>query len=127
MYIRIATAAAFALTITSPALANCKQELKMLEPNIVTAETGASTMPATKHQEQVITGKQESGAPETTGSTTQMVDPASPHQEQVTGERGASSAKPSQMMAEARKMADAGDEQGCMNKLAELKDMLGVK
>ena len=72
-------------------------------------------------------GKQDSGAPETTGSTTQTVDPASPHQEQVTGERGASSAKPSQMMAEARKMSDAGDEQGCMNKLAELKDMLGVK
>jgi hypothetical protein len=30
-------------------------------------------------------------------------------------------------MAEARKMSAAGDEQGCMKKAAELKDVLGAK
>jgi hypothetical protein len=31
------------------------------------------------------------------------------------------------MIVEARKMSEAGDEQGCMKKAAELKDMLGPK
>jgi hypothetical protein len=33
----------------------------------------------------------------------------------------------SQLMAEARKMSEAGNEQECMKKLAELKDILRVK
>jgi hypothetical protein len=132
MSTRIATAAAFVLTLTSPALADCNQELKALEQNVVSAETGASTsesgMPATKHQEEVLAGKQKSGEPKTTGSTAGAVEPTSPHQEQVTGKRSTQSAKhASQLMAEARKMSEAGDEQECMKKVAELKDILGVK
>ena len=79
----------------------------------------------TKHQEEVLPGKQGSGDPETTGSTG-SVQPTSPHQEQVTGAAPANE-HASQMMREARKMAEAGDEQGCMKKLAELKEALGVK
>jgi hypothetical protein len=30
-------------------------------------------------------------------------------------------------MMDARKMADAGDEKGCMNKVADLKKMMGNK
>lgn len=46
MSIRIATAAAFALTFASPALADCNQELKALEQNVVSAGSGASTSEA---------------------------------------------------------------------------------
>ncbi|MER8422023.1 hypothetical protein [Mesorhizobium sp. M1329] len=46
----------------------------------------------------------------------------------MTGNRSAESAEhPSELMAEARKMSQAGDEQGGMKKLAELKDALGIK
>ncbi|TIQ36252.1 MAG: hypothetical protein E5X48_10705 [Mesorhizobium sp.] len=132
MSIRIATASAFILAIASPAFADCGQELKALEPNVTTAETGAvpnkSGIPATKHQAEVMTGKQQGGNTEITGSTAGAVKPTTPHQEQVTGARSGQSAEhPSQLMAEARKMFQAGDERGCMKKLAELKDSLGVK
>ena len=84
--------------------------------------------PATKHQKELLAGKQRSGEPETTGSTAGAVEPTSPHQEQVTGKRSTQSAEhASQLMAEARKMSEAGDEQGCMKRLAELKDILRVK
>jgi len=129
---RINIAAAFALTFATPALADCNHELKALEQNVVSAGTGASTselgMPATKHQEEVLAGKKKSGEPETTGSTAGAVQPVSPHQEQVTGTRSTQSAEhASQLMAEARKMSEAGDEQGCMKKVVELKNILGVK
>ncbi|MEH2538896.1 MULTISPECIES: hypothetical protein [unclassified Bradyrhizobium] len=131
MSTRIVTATAFALILASPAFADCNQELKALEPNIVAAGTGASEtgMPGTKHQEEVLAGKQKSAEPETTGSTAAAVQPTSPHQEQVTSksstQKGAEQAN--QLMAEARKMSEAGDEPGCMKKAAELKDVLGVK
>jgi hypothetical protein len=127
MITRIATSVAFALTLTSPAFSDCNQELKALEQNVVSAETGASTsesgMPATKHQEELLAGKQKSG--ETTGSTAVAVEPTSPHQEQVTKQRTQGTAN--QLMAEARKMSEAGDEQGCMKKVGELKNILGTK
>ncbi|XIA66841.1 hypothetical protein ACFIOY_13635 [Bradyrhizobium sp. TZ2] len=89
MIIRTTTAVAFTAIITSPAFADCNQELKLLEQKVVSAETGASTsetgMAATKHQEELVKGKQKSGAAETTGTTARAVEPASPHQEQVTG------------------------------------------
>jgi len=131
MSTRIATVAAFALILASPAFADCKQDLKALEQNVVSAGTGASTsesgMPATKHQEEVLAGKQKSGEPETTGSTAVAVEPTSPHQEQVTGKRTQSDEHASQLMAEARQMSEAGNEQECMKKVTELKDMLGAK
>ena len=133
MSTRIVTAAAFALILAPPAFADCNQELKALEPNVVAAGTGASPsesgMPGTKHQEEVLAGKQKSAEPETTGSTAAAVQPTSPHQEQVTSKSSTqkSAEHANQLMAEARKMSEAGDEPGCMKKAAELKDVLGVK
>jgi hypothetical protein len=132
MTTRIATAVAFTLILASPAFADCNQELKILEQKVVSAETGASPsetgMAATKHQEELLAGKQKSGAPETTGTTARALEPASPHQEQVTGKRSVQGGEhATQMIVEARKMSEAGDEQGCMKKAAELKDMLGAK
>jgi hypothetical protein len=103
----------------------------MLEQKVVSAETVASTsetgMAATKHQEELLTGKQKSGAPETTGTTARAVEPVSPHQEKVTGKRSVEGGDhAAQMIVEARKMSEAGDEQECMKKAAELKDMLDL-
>jgi hypothetical protein len=70
--------------------------------------------------------KAKSSAPETTGTTARAVEPASPHQEKVTGKRSAEGGDhAAQMIVEARKMSEAGDEQGCMKKAADMKDMLG--
>ena len=126
------TATAIALTFAFPAFADCSTELKMLEQKVVSAETGASTsqsgMPATEHQEQVLPGKQDGTDPGTTASTGGAVKPTSPHQEQVTGKRAEDSAgHASQLLADARKLSESGDEQGCMQKAAELKQMLGAK
>lgn len=131
MLIRLIAATAVPLLLTVPAFADCSQELAKLEQTVVSAETGASGnksgVPVTKHQEEVMAGKQKQGVgTETTGSTGTETKAISPHQEQVTGKRtGESADKPSQIMAEARKMAQAGDEQGCMKKLAEIKDLIG--
>ncbi|TIP53209.1 MAG: hypothetical protein E5X56_33495, partial [Mesorhizobium sp.] len=84
MSIRIVSASALVFAFASPAFADCGQELKVLEPNVITAETGASPnksgIPATKHQEEVMAGKQQGGNPETTGSTAGDVKPTTPHQ-----------------------------------------------
>ena len=131
MSMRIIAATVLPLLLAGPAFANCSQELQKLEQATVSAETGASTnkagVPVTKHQEEAMRGTQKGVSQETTGSTGQ-VKAASPHQEQVMGERTAQSGeRASQLMTEARKMADAGDEQGCANKLAEIKNVLGQK
>ena len=129
MSVRLATITAVAFLVASPALADCKQDLAMLEQPAVSAETGASTdksgMPVTQHQEQVMPGKQTTSG-ETTGSTSNKIEAISPHQEQVTGgAAGGSADQVAQMMTEARKLADAGDEAGCMSKVTELKGLLG--
>lgn len=90
MLIRFFTiAAAGTLLFAAPAVAHCQQELSDLEQPAVSAETGAATdnsgMPATKHQEEVLSGKQQQSGTETTGTTTGTVEAISPHQKQVTG------------------------------------------
>jgi hypothetical protein len=131
MSMRIIAATALPLLLAAPAFADCSQELQKLEQATVSAETGASTkagVPVTKHQEEVMRGTQKGVSQETTGSTSGQVKAVSPHQEQVMGERTAQGGeRASQLMTEARKMANAGDEQGCANKLAEIKNLLGQK
>ena len=104
------------------------------------AETGASSadtgIPATQHQEQVLAGDQQgnknaAGA----GGASQANIPASPHQQQVLAEpaagpsgggNAASGQQPADLIAEARDMAKAGDEEGCMQKIAQAKNLLGI-
>ncbi|MEK1851594.1 MAG: hypothetical protein AAAC48_06820 [Phyllobacterium sp.] len=132
MSIRLFAIAAATLWFAAPAVADCQQELSNLKQPAVSAETGAVTdnsgMPATKHQEEVLSGKQQKSGTEITGSTTGAVEAISPHQKQVTGQSsGTPTDKIGQLMVEARKMVDAGDEQGCMKKVSELKDLMGIK
>ncbi|MQW87257.1 hypothetical protein [Sinorhizobium saheli] len=133
MLTRLIAATALPLLLAAPAFADCSQELANVEQAVVSAETGAggskAGVPVTEHQEEVMGGKQKkSTGAEITGSTGTQTETTTPHQEQVTGTRPADSAnQPAELLAEARKMAAAGDEQGCMKKLADIKDLIGTK
>jgi transaldolase len=55
------------------------------------------------------------------------VEAASPHQRQVTREVDDDTrAQASELVGEAREMAQAGDEEGCMAKVTETKELLGT-
>jgi hypothetical protein len=117
--------------LAGPALADCKQEIQNLSEVVTQAETGASSaetgLPATPHQEQVLAGKQqgESGqAAGASGGAGQADVPASPHQQQVLKE--GNSQQPAELLAKARDMDEAGDEQGCMQKVTQVKNLLGI-
>jgi hypothetical protein len=121
---------AIMLAIAGPAFADCNQEIQSLREAVTQAETGASAdaLPATPHQEEVLAGSQQGG--EAGPSDAGKADvPESPHQQQVvagtqTGERGGQ--QPADLIAEARDMAKAGDEEGCMQKVVQAKDLLGI-
>jgi len=129
MFMRFSTATAFLVLVTAPAFADCAQELSKLEPAVTSAETGStqSGMPATQHQQEVLSGKKAAVDSETTGSTGGQVEAISPHQKQVTGKGDGVEADQttSQMMKEASDLAKAGNEDGCMQKVTELKKLLG--
>jgi hypothetical protein len=135
MAIRFLTTSAVVLLIAGPAFADCNQEIESLKQAVTEAETGASTaetgMPATKHQEQVLAGDQQ-GDKAASGDTAagQAGVPASPHQEQVLAEpaagKAASGQQATDLVAQASDMAAAGNEEGCMQKVAEVKDLLGI-
>jgi hypothetical protein len=127
---RLLITSAFTLLFTVPAFADCNQEIETLNEAVTQLETGASGagtgLPATKHQEQVLAGQQQ-GATAAAGQSAadQAGVPASPHQQQVlaggqTGEQAVD------LIAEAREMAEAGNEEGCMQKVTQAKSLLGI-
>jgi hypothetical protein len=136
MSIRFLTTSAVILLIAGPAFADCSQEIESLKAAVTEAETGASSaetgLPATKHQEQVLGGDQQgdkgaAGA----GAAGQGDVPASPHQQQVlaepaAGPSGGGVQRAADLVAEAGDMAEAGDEEGCIKKVAQAKDLLGI-
>ena len=136
MAMRFLTTSAAILLIAGPAFADCSKEIDSLKQAVTEAETGASAaesgMPATKHQEQVLAGDQQ-GDKAASGDATagQAGVPASPHQEQVLAEPAAggdaSGQQAADLVAQASDMAAAGNEAGCMQKVAEAKDLLGIE
>ena len=117
--------------MTLPAAANCEQELSKLNDAVTAAETGATTaqsgVPATKHQEEVLTGDKAAAGTEETGSSGEAVEAVSPHQKEVMGAKSAAdAAHPSDLMKEASDLAKAGDEAGCLEKVTQLKKLMGV-
>lgn len=141
--------AAGALLLAVPAQADCLQQIEMIDQAVVAAETGASAeesgMPATKHQEQVLSGEarvEKSDMPSTEHQQEVLSKPdedkaaagslgdsnvASPHQRQVTGLDDATREQASSLVDEARRLADAGQEEACMDKVAEAKELIGVE
>ena len=120
------------LVLAGPAFADCNQEIESLGEAVTQAETGASStstgLPATEHQKQVL-GSQKGKQGETTGANGpgQAVAPISPHQQQVLKGGQANKEQPAELLAEAGDMARAGDEEGCMQNIARVKNLLGMR
>jgi hypothetical protein len=132
MSVRFLITSAALLSIAGPAFADCNQEIERLNEAVTQAETGASpdaALPATPHQEEVLAGDQQSEGEEAGGATSagQADVPASPHQQQALTETQGADEQPADILAEARDMAEAGDEAGCMEKVTQVKDLLGTK
>jgi hypothetical protein len=130
MSARLLIASAFVLLFTAPAFADCNQAVQDLKEMVTQAETGAgsagSALPTSPHQEQVLAGKQQGETGPTGQSAADQSDmAASPHQQQVLA-GGPADQQLSDLVAEASEMAEAGDEDGCMQKVSEAKGLLGI-
>jgi hypothetical protein len=128
---RLLITSAFLLAIAGPAFADCNEEIQSLDEAITQAATGASAdaaLPATQHQEEVIAGSQQGGEAAGAAASGQAEVPASPHQQQAIAgtQAGEGGQQPAELIAEAREAAEAGDEAGCMEKVAQTKELLGI-
>ena len=126
------TAAAVVLLGAGTAFAECDAEIRNLEEAMLHAETGATQaatgMPATEHQEEVL-ADDEAIAEEATAAAEQPDDPATLHQEEVTAalEPDAETMEQAgQLLAEAREMAAAGDQEGCMQRVEQAQALLDL-
>jgi hypothetical protein len=140
MSIRFLSTSAVMLLLAGPAFADCSQEIETLKKAVTQAETGATSaasgLPATQHQEQVLAGNQEGDKGEAgAGGAGQADVPASPHQQQALAEPAAGAAgggdaasgqQAAELVAQAGDMAEAGNEEGCMQKVTQAKDLLGI-
>jgi hypothetical protein len=124
---RLLITSAFMVLTAVPAFADCNQEIGNLNEAVTQAETGASSAgTATPHQEQVLAGKQQGETEPAGPSAAGQADvPASPHQQQVLA-GGQTGQQAADLIAEAREMAEAGNEEGCMQKVTEAKSLLGI-
>lgn len=127
-------AAGAALTIlAAPAWADCQQEIEALDQAAVAAETGATSdapLPATQHQKDVLSDeKTPSDEPpmETGAGATGDTDPTSMHQRQVmAGLDDQTRSEAAALLAEAEKLAQAGREQACLEKVAQVRELVGT-
>jgi hypothetical protein len=128
MPIRFFTATAMTLLLASPAFADCQEEVTSLDEAVIALETGADRAPATQHQEEALSEDGTADETADAGAVTGSVEAASPHQLEVLREISEEDrTQASTILSEARDMATAGDEQGCMEKLQEAKTLLGVE
>ena len=102
--------------MTLPAAANCDAELSKLNDAVTAAETGATTaqsgVPATKHQEQVLTEPLELKRPKSSSGA--AVEAVTPHQKEVMGAKGSADvAHPSDLMKEKVQNAVGGAKELC--------------
>jgi hypothetical protein len=138
MSMQLLTTSAVILLLAGPAFADCYQEIEGLNEAVIEAETGASSagtgLPATQHQEEVLAGDQQGDKAAAGNGAAGPADvPESPHQEEVLAEPAAGPAgdadsgqQAADLLAEARDMAEAGNEEGCMQKVNQAKDLLGI-
>jgi hypothetical protein len=131
MPVLLMIATATLLVLAGPAFADCTQEVQSLKQAVIQAETGATTsntgLPATEHQKEVLSGRKAKHG-ETTGvsGSGQTAAPISPHQQQVLKEAQGNNQQPAELLAKAGDLANTGDEQGCMQKVAQVKSLLGI-
>jgi hypothetical protein len=116
------------LVLARPAFADCNQEIESLGEAVTQAETGASStstgLPATEHQKQVL-GSQKGKQGETTGANGpgQAVAPISPHQQQVLKGGQANKEQPAQPAIWLKPVT----RRGCMQNIARVKNLLGMR
>ena len=160
MTLRVLAAGAALSLLAGPAWADCAAEIEALDETIVAAETGATTeagsMPATKHQEEVLSGadpsdeeaadaSRDAGIPATehqqqvlsggdapletgAGTSGADVEAASPHQREAVRELDEDTkTQASELIDEARELSAAGNEEGCQDKVTEAKALLGTE
>jgi hypothetical protein len=127
MLVRGLSASILALAIASPAFADCATEVEALASEVTTSETGAAAgaMPATPHQTEVLEGSEQAGQGTSAGITDDSTMPASPHQQEARRDMDTDNSA-SMLVSEASELAAAGDETGCMQKLDEAKELLGM-
>lgn len=150
---RILAAGAAMTLLAGPAWAACEDDIQALDEQIVAEETGATAptdgMPATQHQQEVLSGDDQAAeqsdmpatehqqevlsgdsgdALETGAGGSGDVEATSPHQRQAVRELDDDTkTQASEMLDEARQMAEAGDEAGCQAKVTEAEALLGVR
>ena len=131
MSIRFLTATAVAVLLAAPAFADCEAEIASLDEAVIAAETGAVSgdtgMPATQHQEEVLGLDEQAEEADVATIVGGAAEPVSPHQQKVLADLpDAERAQLSDLLSEAREMAAAGDEAGCMASVAEARTQLGL-
>jgi len=123
--------------LSAGAWAACADETQALNQQIVAAETGAAPggdMPATEHQQEVLSGADKPAGDQPAGEAPPMetaaggtgdVPAISPHQRQAVRELSDDNrAEAAELLADAEDLAAAGDEDGCRAKLEEVRALL---
>jgi hypothetical protein len=126
----IVSTAAGLMALSSPALADCRQDIDQLDTQFKQTESQSGQPAATPHQTQTMQGTQpQEGTAGTMPSTGSAPDAASStHQREAL--KGAGEASPQEQFAaqlqEARQLAQNGDEAGCMTKVEAARKLLGT-
>jgi hypothetical protein len=124
MAIRFSTLAAATCLLATPVLADCKDDIAAMEETWA----GSGEMPATQHQQEVLSDAKEDGdTADPAAAPAADADPAAAattHQEEVI-EGAPSTGEAHALLAEAAAMAEAGNEQGCMEKLQQAQQLSG--
>lgn len=134
MIFRTLAAGAALTLLATPVWADCQEQINALDQAVVAAETGAATgdesLPATKHQEEVLSGANESSeeAPmETAAGATGDVEATTMHQRQAIRQLDEQTKSDAAVLiAEAQELAQAGEEEACLNKVSEIEELIGT-
>ena len=137
MLSQLLTTSAVLLVLAGPAFADCRQEIASLDQRLTGTASGAAgeTTGAAGTQQ-----NQSGGAMATAGASGgQSNAPATPHQQEVLAgaqqeqqpAQGAAAGSDQQVRAsallnQARELAQTGAEEECMQKVTEVKSMLGA-
>lgn len=123
----IVSTAAGLMALSSPALADCRQDIDQLDAQV--KQTGQPA--ATPHQTQTMQGTQpQEGAAGTAMPSTGSAPDAASSTHQREALKGAGEASPQEQFAaqlqEARQLAQNGDEAGCTAKVEAARKLLGT-
>ena len=134
MSMRFLTTSAVILMIAGPAFADCSQEIEKSQRGGDRGRDRSEYRRRPDFPQQSIRSRCSQAISRATrphpAPAVRPRVPASPHQEQALAEpaagKAASGQQAADLVAQASDMAAAGNEEGCMQKVAEAKDLLGI-